>query len=160
MITSKIEQLLKDKFQEEEFIDCFIVEIKFNEKNNKLEVFVDSDSSMDFSKCRRISRYLESYIDEEGWLGEKYTLEVSSPGISRPLKLVRQYKKNIGRTLNLILTPDNSKEKGKLIIVTDEAITIEQEVKIKQGKKKRTEIHQKEIHYDQIKKAVVQISFK
>ena len=91
-LEEKIVELLEEKFKEEEFADCFLIEIKLH-KHNKLDIFLDSDTGITFQKCQRISRYLESYIDEGGWLGEKYVIEVSSPGLTRPLKLRRQYFK-------------------------------------------------------------------
>ena len=76
MIEDKITKLLDEKFKEEEFQDCFLVEIKLHE-HNKLDVFIDADSGINFVKCRRISRYLESFIDEEGWLGEMTEFSIS-----------------------------------------------------------------------------------
>ena len=156
MIEGKITELLNKKFQEEEFEDCFIVEIVLN--NKKLNVFIDCDSGVTFEKCRKLSRYLESYIDEEGWLGEKYTLEVSSPGIGRPLVLARQYKKNIGRKVE-VSRHEGKAEEGKLIAVNDETIVIEYKQRIKEGKKKKTEIVQSEISFQDIKKTIVKITF-
>lgn len=156
MIEGKITELLEGKFQEEEFSDCFIVEVQLN--NKKLNVFIDCDSGVTFEKCQKLSRYLESFIDEEGWLGEKYILEVSSPGIGRPLKLPRQYKKNIGRKVEVSLLEGGSKE-GQLIEVNEAAVVIEYKQRIKEGKKKRTEIVQDTISFEDIKKTIVKITF-
>ncbi|MEM9824423.1 MAG: hypothetical protein AAF985_25280, partial [Bacteroidota bacterium] len=120
----KIEALLAEKFQEEEFTDCFLVDLHLS-ASNKLEIFVDSDSGITFKKCQQISRFLEKPIDEEGWLGEKYTLEVSSPGISRPLKFQRQYPKNIGRKLEVKLLEGGTKT-GKLTKVEASQIILEE----------------------------------
>ena len=158
MLEKKIEKLLEEKFQEEDYADCFIVEIKLHD-HKKLDVFVDSDSSMTFRKCQRLSRYLEAFIDEEGWLGEKYVLEVSSPGITRPLVFARQYIKNIGRDMEVKLA-DGSKDKGTLIAANETEITLEKTVRIKEGKKKRNEIVQTIYTYDNIHKAIIKISFK
>lgn len=157
-IEEKINHLLADKFQEAEFSDCFLVGLELH-KDNKLDVFVDSDSGLSLDKCRQISRYLESFIDEENWFGEKYTLEVSSPGLSKPLKLIRQYKKNIGRELEVTLEDDSGKT-GELKVVTDTSITLEEIVVIKEGKKKKKMLLQSEIPFESIKKALVVISFK
>lgn len=156
MIEKKIEKLLLEKFEEEEYSDCFIIEVMQN--NSKLQIFIDSDSGIDFTKCRKISRYLEEYIDENNWLGEKYTIEVSSPGIDRPLKFPRQYKKNIGRRLE-VHTKEDEKFSGTLIESNDEGIILEYKVRIKEGKKKRTEIVQTSIAFEQIKKAIIKFSF-
>ncbi len=153
----KIAALLDEKFQEEGFLDCFLVEIILND-NKKLGVFVDSDSGMTFKKCQQISRFLEKTIDEEDWFGPKYTLEVSSPGITRPLKFARQYKKNLGRKVEVKLL-EGGKETGTLIKVEDESITLEEKIRVKVGKKKKTEIRQTEIRFDAIKQTIVKITF-
>ncbi len=157
MIAQKIETLLASKFEEEAFNDCFLVDLSIG-TNNKVVVFIDSDTSFTFARCQQISRYLESFIDEEGWLGEKYTLEVSSPGTSRPLKFLRQYKKNIGRIVT-VTAHDGTETKGKLTSAEEESIVVEYEVKIKEGKKKRIEIIQAEIQLKDIKKTIVKVKF-
>lgn len=154
---SKVRTLLEKKFQEEEFADCFLVATELS-KGNKLEIFVDSDSGMTFKKCQQLSRYLEQFIDEEKWLGEKYTLEVSSPGITRPLKFVRQYQKNIGRTLT-VKRKDGSQNEGILKTVTEAEIIIEEKLKIKEGKKKKTELVEEVIPFDDIRETKVKITF-
>jgi len=156
LIERKLENLLLEKFKEEEFADCYVVEIQQN--NTKVNVFIDSDSNMNFVKCRKISRYLEEHIDENKWLGEKYVLNVSSPGVDRPLKFVRQYKKNIGRKVEV--TPKGEKPiKGTLVEVDEEGILIEEKKRVKEGKKKVNKIIQTKFAFDDIKKTVVKISF-
>ena len=157
MVDQKIESLLDEKFLEEDFQDCFVVEIKLHE-SNKLDVFVDSDSGMTFRKCQKLSRYLEKYLDEEQWLGERYTLEVSSPGIGRPLTLKRQYLKNIGRKLEVTLL-EAGKVVGILTEVLDEKIMLEYKERIKEGKKNKTVLQRKEISFADIKKTIVKITF-
>ena len=157
MITEKIKALLLEKFQEEDYTDCFIVEVAHHQ-NNKLEVFIDSDSGITFRKCQRISRFLEQYIDEEAWLGEKYTLEVSSPGIGRPLKFIRQYHRNIGRRVEVNLK-DGRTQKGTLIACDETKITTEAMVTTKQGKKKKKEMVQTIIPFEDIAQTKVKITF-
>lgn len=156
-LEEKIHELLAAKFQEEAFQDCFLVEFNLH-GTNKLEVFLDCDSGLTFEKCRQISRYLESYIDQEGWLGEKYILEVSSPGLTRPLKLKRQYHKNIGRKVEVTLN-DGSTKTGILKAAGDTAITVEETVTTKEGKKKKQTAVQTELPFEQIKKTKIVISF-
>lgn len=157
MIEEKIVDLLTEKFQEEGFQDCFLVEIKLSQ-HNKVEVFLECDSGLTFRKCQKISRYLESFIDEEQWLGEKYTLDVSSPGIGKPLKMNRQYRINIGRRVEVFLL-EGKPQTGKLIEVDNDSITIEYEITVKEGKKKRKEMTQQNILFENIKKTVVKVSF-
>jgi len=157
VIEEKLIDLLEEKFREPAFADCFLVDIK-QPSPTKIEVYIDSDTSLTHQTCQAISRYLEAYLDEEGWHGGKYTLDVSSPGVGRPLKLVRQYRKNLGRRLE-VNKLEGKPQTGELVEVTDEAITIEFETTIKEGKKKRKQLVREAIPYDQIKKATVKISF-
>ena len=158
MVEEKIIDLLEDKFEEEEFKECFWLDVKLL-PNKKLEVILDSDSGINFDTCRQISRYLESHIDTEGWLGEKYVLEVSSPGVDRPLQQQRQYPKHLGRKLEVKLK-DGAKHEGKLAQLTEQGIVLEAKVRRKEGKRKVTEVVQTPIAFDDIDKAIVKISFK
>ncbi|MOA47473.1 ribosome maturation protein RimP [compost metagenome] len=96
------------------------------------------------------------HIEEENLIDHAYTLEVSSPGLDYPLKLNRQFVKNIGRTVVLKFN-DGSKKEGKLISATDSTITIEETVKEK-GKKAQQVENQYE--FDQIAEVKVTVSFK
>lgn len=158
MIEQKIESLVQEKLKEDEFADCFLIESKLH-ANNKLEVFIDSDTNMTFEKCRKISRYLESHIEEKNWLGEKYTLEVSSPGVGRPLKFLRQYHKNVGRKVEVSLKEGDSKT-GTLLKVDSDNLYIEEKIRVKEGKKKKTQIVETEIPFENVSKTVVKIAFK
>ncbi|MEY3367493.1 MAG: hypothetical protein RI973_648 [Bacteroidota bacterium] len=156
-IEEKIYGLLAEKFQEEAFQDCFLVELNLH-RGNKLEVFIDCDSGMTLEKCQRISRYLESHLDEQAWLGDNYVLEVSSPDLGRPLKLKRQYAKNIGRKL-AVTRQSGEVVNGVLKAAGEDSITLEETVVRKEGKSKKKEQVQTEIPFDDIKKAMVTISF-
>ena len=159
MNLEKIEALVAEQFEAEEFADCFLVEIKFISSTNTLRVFIDSDSGLNTVLCRKLSRHIESYLDESQALGEKYVLEVSSPGLEQPLQLLRQYQKNIGRTLKLNLK-EGKKQEGKLVAVTETAVTLEQEVITRIKKKKIKELVQTAYPFDNIEKAKIKISFK
>jgi len=152
----KLLELLDVKFQDEGFEDLFFVDMSFNEANKKLEIFLDSDSQLTIDQCAKVNRYLQFHIDEAGWLGEKYTLDVSSPG-KRPLKLKRQYKKNVGRGIELKLE-NGDKREGTLIAVTEEMLTIEEKVRV-EGKKKKRPV-QNEIAIADVAKAVIKFGFK
>lgn len=158
MIEDKIQTLVNQFFEQEEWMHCFLVDINANLASKKVEVFVDSDTGVNFRECQKISRFLEGPIDENQWLGEKYTLEVSSPGVSRPLTIARQYPKHIGRTLE-VKTLDEKTIKGQLREVKDDGIVLYYKERIKEGKKKRVVEHNDEITFDNIKKAIVKISF-
>lgn len=154
----RIEQLLLEKFNDAGFQDLFIVEIRFNPTNKKLEVFLDSDSNLTIGQTAKINRYLQTHIDENNWLGEKYILDVSSPGVGKPLLLRRQYVKNIGRTVKVSYTEHGSEE-GTLKNVDDNGIVIEKEVIVKDKKKKRKELVEIPIKWENISKTKVKIEF-
>lgn len=156
-IKEKLSQLLTEKFRGPEISHCFLLDINISAKQ-KVEVFIDSDTGIDFDICRIISRFLESLLDDNKWLGESYTLEVSSPGVSRPLVLPRQYKKHVGRKLVLTLE-DNSQVTGIMKEADDEGVLMVWEEKIREGKKKISTQQEKKCSFDTIKNALVKVSF-
>lgn len=160
-LVEKLQELLDIKFQEEAFQHLFLIEIK-QAPGDVIDIFIDSDTGVMFQHCVRVSRYLEEHIEENEWLGEKYTLNVSSAGIEAPLKLKRQYVKNIGREVSVDLKDDHKNLKGELTTVTEENITVVYEEKVKiEGKKKKELITvTKEVPFDNINKTTVKVSFK
>jgi len=104
--------------------DIFLVSIKIKPTNN-FKIYLDADSGLGIEKCIKINRALYKIMEEMGMYPDgDFSLEVSSPGLDEPLKLLRQYKKNIGRDVEVITTEDVKKE-GKLTDVTEEKIVIE-----------------------------------
>lgn len=145
-LEQRIREALLKKFEEEQIKDLFVVDIVFK-KPSKLEVYIDSDNSVTLDTCRHMSRFLELQIEEKGWMPEKYTLDVSSPGLSRPLKYHRQYVKNVGRMLEITLSSDD-KLNGILKLVNESNIVLES----KQGE----EIN---IDFDNIRKTLILVTF-
>lgn len=66
-----------------------------------IQVFVETDEGITIAQCGEISRELGARLDALNLLNEPYELEVSSPGVEKPLKLLRQYKKNVGRKFKI-----------------------------------------------------------
>ncbi|MEM6725485.1 MAG: ribosome maturation factor [Bacteroidota bacterium] len=149
-----LEERLNELFAEPDNQDLFLVDIVFTPNNKKLEVFLEGDNGLDIGRCAKINRKLQELIDEQQWFGEKYILDVSSPGVGKPLKLLRQYRKNIGRTLE-IWKIDGKPVQGKLLDLDETEIQIEYE----KGKKKQKETVQETIPFDNIKRAIVKVSF-
>lgn len=105
--------------------DVFLVEVKVIPGNN-IKVFLDADNGITIEKCIKINRALYNQIEEsELFPNGDFSLEVSSPGIEEPLKLHRQYKKNIGRTVEITMNDGTIKE-GKLTTVNNDEIVIEE----------------------------------
>ena len=156
MIEDKIVSLLEEKFKEEEFRDFYLVDLEFKEPA-RIAVFVDADSGLNTVKCAKLSRYLEEYLDEKNWKNGKYILEVSSPGVDRPLKFPRQYVKNIGKKID-IKTAEGEDLRATLKDANEDFVVLEYRDKIKQGKKKKYVAKHLELLYKNIKKAKIRIS--
>jgi ribosome maturation factor RimP len=135
----------------------FIVEVVISARKGpkKVLVIVDGDEGVNIDDCAAISREISKVLDESSsFLDEAYTLEVSTPGLDQPLKLKRQYVKNIGRKLKIKL-PDKIEE-GRLEAVSEDAITLRTET----GSGKNKETNSIDINFAQIEKAFVLVSFK
>jgi|ERR1035437_425432 ribosome maturation factor RimP len=134
--------------------DVFLVEVKVIPGNN-IKVFLDADNGITIEKCIKINRALYNQIEEsELFPNGDFSLEVSSPGVEEPLKLHRQYKKNIGRTVEVTMN-DGTKKEGKLTTVNDDEIIIEE----KTGQGKKTVIKTTNILFNQIKYTKVLVTF-
>ncbi len=136
------------------FDDIFLVSIKIKPTNN-FKIYLDADSGLGIEKCIKINRALYKIMEEMGMYPEgDFSLEVSSPGLDEPLKLLRQYKKNTGREVEVI-TNDDVKKEGRLTEVTEEKITIE----YTEGKGKKAVVKKDDIFFNDIKQTKVQIKF-
>ena len=158
MVEEQIKEWLLTKLEEPEYQDCFFIEISISAAK-LVDIIIDADEGVKFEQCQRISRHLEALIDESNILGEEYTLEVGSPGLSRSLVLPRQYPRNVGRTFEVTDT-EGGKIVGVLTAVDAEKATFTYEDVRKEGKKKIKETVVKELPFDKIVSAMVQVSFK
>lgn len=156
MIEHKIAEWLQERFTQDDLNDCFLVGVKESQSTSKIEVFVDSDSTLTLRKCQLISRYLENLVEENGLVPDKYLLEVSSPGVGNPLILRRQYVKNIGRKI-AVKSKTGDTYKGKLTEVKDNDVTIVREASGKGKKKVEEKIYK--ISFDDIQTAKIKVSF-
>ena len=153
-----IKMITKEKVQAlvEEVLygDQFLVDITVG-LGNAILVFVDSDAGISVGECVEISRHIENSFDRET---EDFSLEVSSPGLSSPLRVVRQYLKNIGREVEVI-TAGGEKQKGILKSAHATGFEIETEVKEKVDGKKVVTTQPLAYDFDQIKTVKLVISF-
>ncbi len=106
--------------------ELFVVEVTLTgpKSYQKLKIFLDGDNGVTIDQCAQISRKIAAKLDEEDLFKEAYQLEVSSAGIDQPLQQLRQYYKNIGRSVK-VFKHDGKEVKGKLISVNDQEIEIE-----------------------------------
>lgn len=145
-----IEQLLQPLLVD----DIFLVSIKIKPTNN-YKVYIDADSGLGIEKCTRINRALYKQVEEIGLHPDgNFSLEVSSPGVDEPLKMLRQYQKNIGRNVEVMFN-DGLKKEGLLKEVTADSVTIQET----QGKGKKAVTTDVVIGFSDIKQTTVLIKF-
>ncbi|WP_316737950.1 ribosome assembly cofactor RimP [Pedobacter aquatilis] len=148
-VTALVEEKIADR------PELFLVEVKML-PNNKLIIHVDGDEGISIQDCVAISRHVGFHLEEENAIEQAYNLEVSSPGVGEPLKLIRQYNKNIGRTVSIKLKEGQKKE-GKLLSVTENNLLIEESVK---QKGKKAVLVETTVPFNDIIETSVLISFK
>lgn len=148
-IQQSIEQFLAEIL---DGTDVFLLKLDINAKND-IKVYLDADSGLGINTISQINRKLYKMLEESALIPENdFSIEVGSLGVDEPLMLDRQYKKHVGRQLEV--TTEESVITGQLKEVSDEAVTIEVVI---DKKKKETELNT--INFNQIKKAIVLISF-
>jgi ribosome maturation factor RimP len=132
----------------------FLVEVRIKPTNN-IKVFIDADEGINLAVLIEYNRKLYKLIEESTLYPDgNFSLEVSSPGLDEPLKMHRQYQKNIGRFVDVLLN-DTGKKEGKLIEATEDGIIIEYET----GKGKKKEVKQETILFSDIKQTKIQVKF-
>lgn len=148
-----VKQLVEDALKEEESL--FLIDLDFL-PDSKISIIIDGDEGVPLNECIRVSRAVEAELDREE---EDFSLEVSSPDITKPLLVVRQYKKNIGRIVS-VKTSDQNFE-GKLVEVLEEAIVLQWSAREPKpiGKGKVTVQKTETISYNNIVEAKVKLIF-
>jgi ribosome maturation factor RimP len=132
----------------------FLVEVRIKPTNN-IKVFLDGDTGISIEKCVQYNRALYKQLEGSGLFpADDFSLEVSSAGLDEPLKLLRQYKKNIGRQVEIVLQ-DGSRIEGRLLEVSEDGIIVE-EIK---GKNKKKEVINHAFLFDNIKTTKIQVVF-
>jgi ribosome maturation factor RimP len=134
--------------------DVFLVEVKIKPVNN-IKVFIDGDQGVSIERLVQYNRRLYRQLEEENrYPNGDFSLEVSSPGLDEPLKMHRQYLKNIGRYVE-VTGKEGAKTEGKLLSATETEIVVEET----KGKGKKMEVVQHSISFDIIKTTTIQIKF-
>ena len=149
----KVKSLLNETLAE--YPSLFLIDLNIND-SNKISITLDGDTGVQLQDCINISKAIDANLDREE---EDFSLEVASAGVSLPLKLVRQYNKNIGRTLKI--KTETKTIEALLLEVSEDNITVEwssREPK-KIGKGKETVLHNEKIAFADILEAIVTITF-
>ncbi|MFD0796446.1 ribosome assembly cofactor RimP [Maribacter chungangensis] len=153
MLQSKVKELLDAGLEADDSL--FLIDFSIG-SDNKIKVVIDGDHGVTVADCIKISRAIEHNLDREE---EDFSLEVASSGAASPIVLPRQYKKNIGRKLE-VETLTASYE-GNLTAVEEEHIVLEWKAREPKpiGKGKVTVQKRQEIDFSDIRKAKVVLKF-
>ena len=153
MFKDRVKELLEIALKEDESI--FLIDFSISSEN-KITIVIDGDNGVGVEDCVRFSRGIEHNFDGEEY---DFSLEVASAGAASPLVLPRQFKKNIGRKLEVATL--NDLFEGNLTAANDEFITLEWKTREPKpiGKGKVTVQKIKEILFSEIKKAKVVLKY-
>lgn len=135
--------------------EVYLVEIKVSPA--KVTVILDHPKNLGLEICVAVSRYLQEQLEESG-VFESHELEVTSPGMEEPLRVLQQYRKRTGQRVSVI-TFDGLKRTGKLAATDEEGIVLEEELVKKEGKKKTNEVQSVRLPFTSIKETRVLFSF-
>ncbi len=137
--------------------DLFVVEVRVSPAN-EIVVTVDSDTQVGIDRCVEVSRSIEGALDREQ---EDFELTVMSAGIGQPLKMLRQYRKLIGRPVEVILK-DGGKIVGNLTDASEISIAVEYEERVAVEGKKRKQLvtTRRELSLDEVKSTCEYLDFK
>jgi len=134
--------------------DHFLVDIRIKPTNN-IKIYIDGDQGVSIENLVQYNRRLYRRLEEEGFYPDgDFSLEISSPGLDEPLKMHRQYLKNVGRFVE-ITDPEGNKKEGKLLQADENGIVVEET----KGKGKKLEIIRHEIPFTAIKATRVLVKF-
>ena len=150
----KVVGLLEQVLEENK--PLFLIDLSVSE-NNKITVILDGDNGVTVEDCMLVSRAIEHNFDREE---EDFSLEVMSSGVSEPLKIPRQFKKNLGRTLKVKIKEGVIIE-GEITEVNEEAVTLQWKTREPKpvGKGKITVQKEAIVPYNEIVEAKVMIKF-
>ncbi|PIE43180.1 MAG: ribosome maturation factor RimP [Gammaproteobacteria bacterium] len=97
--------------------DCWGVEYLHQGRHSVLRVYIDSEAGITLDNCESVSRQISGVLDVEDPIPSEYTLEVSSPGMDRPLFKLSQFKKFVGSTISVKLKmPFDGKRKYRGVL--------------------------------------------
>jgi ribosome maturation factor RimP len=129
---TQISQLLSGPLSDEGF-DLIEIKLARFRKSSRLQVFIDSDNRVTIDDCARLSKMIENIIDDANIFIYGYTIEVSSPGLERPLYTAKDFRRRVGEKLQLFFNDAGiSPIKGELVNADDAFI----ELRMDDGNKK------------------------
>lgn len=149
-----IAEVLQHKLDES---GLFLVALSVS-PSNKIVAIVDSPQGVTVEQVVAVSRAIEGSLDREA---EDFELEVSSPGLGEPFRVIDQYRKNIGREVEVVHT-GGTKYKGTLTGVADNTFRLTYTEKVKpEGAKKKVEVQRvSDFAFSEVKSTKIVIKFK
>ena len=128
-IASRAEALLVPILEENHFE---LVDVEYVKEGNDfyLRGYIDKEGGIAVDDCEMVSRAFEKKLDEEDFITDPYILEISSPGLTRPLKKERDYQRNIGKPVEIHLYKPLNKQKdfcGILKAFDGDTVTIDED---------------------------------
>jgi len=130
--------------------------VKVEQSGGAIDVYADGMENITIEQCGKLSRYIQNKLDEESDILSKFSFNVSSPGMSNSLVLPFQYKKRIGKKLELV-TNEGLAIEGVVHEVNDTNVTIVQTIAKNKKTKEEEKIIDHILNYNQIKKAVIPV---
>jgi ribosome maturation factor RimP len=128
----EIQQLVQ-RIVDSEGMELVDVEFKSGRSRNLVRVFIDKVGGVTLDDCENISRQLGAILDVKDLIKNAYILEISSPGVDRPMRTDRDYERSLGRTMRVTFHGQNGDSQqmiGRLLEVTDAAIVLDVEGKL------------------------------
>jgi ribosome maturation factor RimP len=125
--------------------------------DNKINVFIDGDEGVSIKDCVTLSRAIEGELNRDR---EDFSLDVSSHGAATPLAFPRQYKRHVGRDLEILKT-DSTKLEGKLLQSDDNGVEIEVSSRENKtlGKGKTTVVRTHRVLFIEMKETKIKLKY-
>ncbi|UCD94114.1 MAG: ribosome maturation factor RimP [Candidatus Zixiibacteriota bacterium] len=121
----KIAELISEPIEQEGF-DLVELKLSHYKSSNRLQIFVDSDNGVKLDDCARLTRVIAPVLEAGNLFKHGYIIEVSSPGLDRPLVTAREFRRRIGETVRIFFNDNESAPaSGELISADDRYIELQ-----------------------------------
>ena len=139
-VDPKIQEIVRQTIENTDF-KVVEIEIKSSHGRKTIGVFLDSENGITIEQCREFSRIIGDRFEQDNAMEGEYVLEVSSPGVDRPIREDWQFRKNIGRDVLLqINNADNTitEYKGKIESLSDDVLGL----RVKGKRREQDQLHE------------------
>ncbi len=111
--------------------DLFLVEIKVL-SNGKIEIYADGKTNITIDECVQLSKHIHHFLEENNFLTDNLSLDVSSPGMDEPLKVPQQFQKQLTKKVDVVLK-NGLKITGELLVANEDGIVVQEIIVIKKS---------------------------